>query len=206
MVGISGASGVIYGLRLTRVLAELGHELILTVTDAARLVIQEELDIGMTDLAHEDCLRPLFSREVLEKVKYYHYKDLLAPIASGSFPTRGMVIIPCSVSTLSQIAHGSSQNLLERAADVCLKERRRLTLVPRETPFSAIHLENMLKLARLGVDIVPANPAFYAMPQKIDDMIDFVVGKVLDLMGVEAELFTRWKGRESMIPADPQPF
>ncbi len=204
IVGISGSSGVVYGLRLTRVLAELGYDLILTITDAARLVIHEEVGIEIDDLGSDDFLKSLFKPEVLERVKYYHYKDLLAPVSSGSFRTRGMVIMPCSVSTLSQIAHGASQNLLERAADVVIKEKRKLILVPRETPLSAIHLENMLKLARLGVDIVPANPGFYGRPKRIDDLIDFVVGKVLDLLGIEAELFERWKGKETSVVANPQ--
>ena len=197
VIAISGSSGVIYGLRLTRVVAELGYDLILTVTDAARQVMNEELGMEIQDLSNADFLNGLFSPKALERIRYYHYKDLLAPIASGSFHTAGMVVMPCSVSTVSQIANGSSQNLLERAADVTIKERRKLILVPRETPLSAIHLENMLKLSRLGVDIVPASPGFYGMPQKIDDLIDFVVGKVLDLLGVEAELFKRWRSDPS---------
>ncbi len=194
VIAISGSSGAIYGLRLTRVLAELDYDLMLTVTDAARIVMNEELGMDIQDLSNADFLNGLFSPKAVERIRYYHYKDLLAPIASGSFHTAGMVVMPCSVSTVSQIANGASQNLLERAADVTIKERRKLILVPRETPLSAIHLENMLKLARLGVDIVPASPGFYGMPQKIDDLIDFVVGKVLDLLGVEAELFKRWRG------------
>lgn len=197
VIAISGSSGVIYGLRLTRVVAELGYDLILTVTDAARMVMNEELGMDIQDLSNADFLNGLFSPKALERIRYFHYKDLLAPIASGSFHTAGMVVMPCSVSTVSQISNGASQNLLERAADVTIKERRKLILVPRETPLSAIHLENMLKLARLGVDIVPASPGFYGMPQRIDDLIDFVVGKVLDLLGVEAELFKRWRSNPS---------
>lgn len=200
VIGISGSSGAIYGLRLTRVLAELGYDLMLTVTDAARIVMNEELGMDVQDLSSPDFLSRLFSPEAVKRIRYYHYKDLLAPIASGSFHTAGMVVMPCSVSTVSQIANGASQNLLERAADVTIKERRKLILVPRETPLSAIHLENMLKLARLGVDILPASPGFYGMPQRIDDLIDFVVGKALDLLGVEAELFKRWKGGQAAQP------
>jgi 4-hydroxy-3-polyprenylbenzoate decarboxylase len=200
VVGLTGSSGVIYGLRLVRALAETGHDLILTVTDAARIVMREELGIETVPLEQPDFPSALFSPGVLERVRYFHYKDLLAPVSSGSFATAGMIVMPCSVSTLSQIANGASQNLLERAADVTLKERRRLVLVPRETPFSAIHLENMLKLARLGVDIVPANPGFYAKPQKMDDLINFVVGKVLDLLGIETDIFNRWTG--SKAPAE----
>ncbi|MBI4550240.1 MAG: UbiX family flavin prenyltransferase [Candidatus Omnitrophica bacterium] len=194
VVGITGSSGVVYGLCLVRALAETGREIALTVTDAARIVMREELGLETPPLEQPDFPNALFSKEVLDRVRYFHYKDLLAPISSGSFPTAGMIVMPCSMSSLSQIANGASQNLLERAADVTLKEKRRLVLVPRETPFSAVHLENMLKLSRLGVDIVPANPGFYARPQKIDDLINFVVGKVLDLVGIETELFQRWKG------------
>lgn len=197
VIAISGASGVLYGLRFTRVLAELGEEVILTITDAARLVIQEEVGVEIADLNDPSFVENLFDEPTLAQIRYYHYKDLLAPIASGSFPTAGMVVIPCSVSSLAQIAQGASQNLLERAADVTVKEGRKLVLVPRETPLSAIHLENMLKLARLGVRIVPASPGFYAGPQRIDDLVNFVVGKVLDQLGIEAELFERWRGRES---------
>lgn len=197
VVGMTGSSGVIYGLRLVRALAETGHDIALTVTDAARIVMREELGIETVPLEQPDFPSALFSPDVLERVRYFHYKDLLAPISSGSFATAGMIVMPCSVSTLSQIANGASQNLLERAADVTIKERRRLILVPRETPFSAIHLENMLKLARLGADIVPANPGFYARPQRIDDLINFVVGKVLDLLGIETEIFNRWKGSQA---------
>jgi 4-hydroxy-3-polyprenylbenzoate decarboxylase len=194
VVAISGASGVIYGLRLVKTLAELGEPLILTVTDAARLVIREELGMEWENLENASSLAKLFDISCSERIHYCHYKDLTAPIASGSFRTRGMIVVPCSVSSLSQIAQGASQNLLERAADVHIKERRKLVLVVRETPLSAIHLENMLKLSRLGVDILPASPGFYANPERIDDMIDFVVGKALDLLGVQADLFRRWKG------------
>jgi 4-hydroxy-3-polyprenylbenzoate decarboxylase len=124
--------------------------------------------------------------------RYYPIEDVGASIASGSFRTAGMAIVPCSMGTLSGIAQGASGNLLERAADVMLKEGRPLVLVPRETPLNAIHLEHMLRLARLGVRIVPAMPAFYHRPRTMEDLVDFVVGKILDAMGIDHELFKRW--------------
>jgi len=192
-VAISGASGASYGLRFAEVLARLGHRFFFTVTDPARTVIREELGIEIGDLKDDSFLKTLFPPAVSEKIRYAHYQDLLSPVASGSFLTSGMVVIPCSVSMLARISCGISTNLVERAADVTIKERRRLILVPRETPLSAIHLENMLKLARLGVDIVPACPGFYGKPEKVEDLVDFIAGKVFDLLGIEAGLLKRWK-------------
>src|SRR6185369_5457820 len=127
-----------------------------------------------------------------DRLAYYAEDDFYAPIASGSSAADAMVVVPCSMGTLSRISCGNSGNLLERSADVMLKEGRPLVLVPRETPLNAIHLEHMLKLARLGVRIVPAMPAFYQRPQSLDDLVNFVVGKVLDSLGVEQSLFRRW--------------
>lgn len=197
VVAMSGASGAIYGLRLARALAELGHEFYFTVTDAARLVMNEETGMEIDSLQGPAFLCKLFTPRVAEKIHYLHYQDLTAPIASGSHPVQGMIVMPCSMSTMASIANGLSQNLLERAADVTIKEKRRLILVPRETPLSAIHLENMLKLARLGVDILPASPGFYANSSRVDDLVDFVVGKALDLMGIEAQLFRRWRTQQA---------
>jgi len=131
------------------------------------------------------------------KIHLHDFKDLTAPIASGSYPTEGMIIIPCSMGTLGAIASGLSQNLIHRAADCTIKEGRKLVLVPRETPLSAIHLENMLKLARLGVRMVPPMPAFYGDQQKVEDLVDFVVGKVLDQFGIVHALYPRWVGKIS---------
>ncbi|HNV85372.1 MAG TPA: flavin prenyltransferase UbiX [Candidatus Omnitrophota bacterium] len=192
-VAISGASGAVYGIRFTEVLAGLGYEPFFTVTDSARLVIREELGIEIDDLKNGRFLNDLFSPAVAEKIRYVHYQDLLSPVASGSAGTSAMVVIPCSVSMVARIACGISGNLVERAADVMIKERRRLILVPRETPFSAIHLENMLKLARLGTDIVPACPGFYGKPGTVEDLVDFVAGKVFDLLGIETGLLKRWR-------------
>jgi 4-hydroxy-3-polyprenylbenzoate decarboxylase len=189
VVGITGASGAAYGVRLCRVLLARGLDIHLLITDAGWRVLKEELD---WDIAHR--------KETLEQELgagpgrwlYHPIQDIGASTASGSFQTRGMVIVPCSMGTLSGIAHGASDNLLERTADVMLKEGRPLILVPRETPLHSIHLENMLKLARMGVRIIPAMPAFYQGPQTVSDMVDFVVGKALDSMGVEHELYKRW--------------
>lgn len=179
IVAITGASGVVYGKRLLEVLKEKKVETYLIVSKAAERVIEHELEMNKRDL---------------EKLASHIYdvNDLTAPIVSGSFKTDGIIVIPCSMKTLAGIAHGYSDNLILRAADVMLKEKRKLILVPRETPLSVVHLRNMLDLARQGVSIVPATPAYYHRPEKIEDIIDFIVGKVLDLLEIEHELFKRW--------------
>lgn len=193
-IAITGASGVIYGIRLVQVLLEKKIPLYLTLSASGAVVIKEEmgLDLGRRE-AWGDGLTKYFGDSSKKLIHYLDEQDLAAPISSGSHPLKAVAVVPCSMSTLSGIACGSSSNLIERAADVALKEGRKLILVPRETPFSAVHLENMLKLARLGVHIVPAAPAFYHRPQKVEQMIDFVVGRVLDLLGIEHILFQRWK-------------
>jgi 4-hydroxy-3-polyprenylbenzoate decarboxylase len=172
-----------------RYLLETGEHLHLIVTDAGWRVLKEEL--GWEVSRRQDALAREFG-ELPGKLSYYPNQDIGAPTASGSFRAQGLVVIACSMGTLSAIAHGASDNLLERTADVMLKEGRPLLLVPRETPLHAIHLENMLKLARLGVRIIPAMPAFYYGPQSMSDMVDFMVGKVLDCMGLEHDLYKRW--------------
>ncbi len=196
VIAITGASGVLYGIRLVKILVEKKIPHYLTISDSGLVVLKEEMsfDFGKD---RRDWQAGLLRYLVPSKgglVRYLDCLDLSAPISSGSHKTRAMVIIPCSMATLSGIACGSSSNLIERAADVSLKEGRKLILVPRETPLSAIHLENMLKLARLGVHILPAAPAFYHRPKRVEEMVDFVVGRVLDLMGVEHGLFKRWRG------------
>ncbi|PYI54924.1 UbiX family flavin prenyltransferase [Paenibacillus flagellatus] len=189
VVGLTGASGAVYGVRLCEELLARRLPVHLVVTDAGWRVLHEELG---WDAAHRQrTIEERFAR-FETKPRYYPINDIGAAIASGSFRTAGMAIVPCSMGTLSGIAHGASGNLLERAADVMLKERRKLILVPRETPLHAIHLENMLKLAKLGVGIVPAMPAYYQKPQTMDELVDFMVGKVLDYMGIDNELFRRW--------------
>jgi 4-hydroxy-3-polyprenylbenzoate decarboxylase len=154
----------------------------LVVSDTAKIVMEEELG--------SEAKLPEPSR----LLRIHDFHDFTAPIASGSYPTEGMVIIPCSMGTLGAIASGLSQNLIHRAADCTMKEGRKLIIVPRETPLSAIHLENMLKLSRLGVRIVPAMPAFYSGQQSVQELVDFMVGKVLDQMGVTHALYPRWVG------------
>lgn len=182
IVAITGASGVIYGKRLLEVLQERKAETHLIISKAAENVVEHEL--GTT------------ARREFEELasNVYDVNDLNAPIVSGSFKTDGMIVIPCSMKTLAGIAHGYSENLILRAADVTLKEKRKLILVPRETPLSMIHLGNMLDLASQGVSVLPAMPAYYHKPEKIEDLVDFVVGKALDLLGIEHELFKRWAG------------
>ncbi|MBJ6724684.1 UbiX family flavin prenyltransferase [Geomesophilobacter sediminis] len=190
-LALTGASGAIYGLRLTDELLKAGHDVTLLISSAGFAVLKEECGLDWADdPALPERLRLHFGAG--EELNYYGEKDLLAPIASGSRAPDAMVVVPCSMGTLSRVACGNSGNLLERVADVMLKENRPLLMVPRETPLNAIHLEHMLKLARLGVRIVPAMPAFYQHPETLDDLVDFVVGKILDALGVENALFRRW--------------
>jgi len=181
IVAITGASGVIYGKRLLEVLRDKGVETHLIVSKAAETVIEHELEMAKKDL---------------ERLAQYVYSwdDLSAPFMSGTFQTDGMIIVPCTMKTLAGIAHGYSDNIILRAADVTLKERRKLIVVPRETPLSVVHLRNMLTVAKLGVAVIPAMPAYYHKPKKIDALVDFVVGKILDCVGVEHRLFKRWHG------------
>ncbi len=184
VIGITGASGVIYGKRLVELLLKNGdeREVFLMVTDPAREVFRHELGI--------DDVTACFNR--FKNLHYLDYHNLTASIASGSFKIKAMIVIPCSMSTLSAIACGSSDNLLERAADVAIKERRQLVLVPRETPLSEIHLKNMLVLRSMGIDIVPAMPPFYANPSTIDELVDAMVGKVLSALGIDTGY--EWQG------------
>lgn len=193
VVAITGASGAVYGLRLCRELLRSGAGLTLLVSSAGHQVLREECGLdwrgGKDVMEHE--IREYFQAGQ-ENLAFHEENDLLAPIASGSSAPDAMLVCPCSMGTLSRIASGNSGNLLERCADVMLKERRPLVLVPRETPLNEIHLENMLKLARMGARIVPAMPAFYLRPESVEELVDFVVGKVLDQVGIEHALFTRW--------------
>ena len=179
IVAITGASGVIYGKRLLEVLREENVETHLIISKAGERIIEHEL--GMT----KEEIGRLASR-------VYEEDCFEAPMASGSFITDGMVIVPCSMKTAAGIAYGYSENLILRAADVTLKERRRLIIVPRETPLSPMHLRNLLELTMHGVTVIPAMPAFYHKPKKIDDLVDFIVGKILDSLGIEHQLFRRW--------------
>lgn len=194
-IAITGASGVIYGIRLVQVLLEKKIPLYLTVSSSGAVVLKEEMDFDLGKREEwGNSLMKYLGPSSRGLIHHLDERDLAAPISSGSHKIRGMIICPCSMSTLSGITCGSSSNLIERGADVVLKEGRKLILVPRETPLSAIHLENMLKLARLGVHIVLAAPGFYHRPQKVEQVVDFIVGRVLDLLGVEHNLFKRWRG------------
>lgn len=192
VVGITGASGSLYGIRLVEQLLKREFEVHLIITEAGWRVLHEEL--GWPSSKRQDALEQAFGAAVLKakQLIYQPNADIGASIASGSYHVQAMIVMPCSMGTLAALAHGTSDNLMARAADVMLKEARKLVLVPRETPLHAIHLENMLKLAQLGVRIVPAMPAFYYGPQTIDDQVNFLVGKVLDQLQIEHELFRRW--------------
>ena len=187
IVAVTGASGSLYAVRLLKVLMEKNLEPYVVVSPAGRQVLGVELGSG--DL--KDHLGSTGYRE--EDVR-----DLTSPLASGSFPTSGMVIVPCSTGTLGSVAHGISSNLIHRAAEVCLKEKRQLIVVPRETPMSQITLQNMLTLSQAGVHVVPACPGFYHAPRTIDDLVDFVVARVLDLMKIPHLLSKRWTGMPVM--------
>ncbi len=189
VIGITGASGVVYSIKLCHHMLSIGKTIHLIITDAGWRVLRDELDWDVT--RRQEKLEHYFKPE-LGKLIYHPIQDIGASVASGSFRTEGMIIIPCSMGTLSAIAHGSSDNLLERTADVMLKEGRKLIMVPRETPLHAVHLENMLILARMGVKMIPAMPAFYQKPQSLDEVVEFLVGKVLDSIDIEHELFRRW--------------
>lgn len=181
VAAITGSSGVVYGVRLLEVCRELGIDTELIVSKSAETVLGLELGKKVDEL------------EKLASV-VYSPDDMTAPIASGSYKTDGMVIAPCSMKTLGAIASGVSDNLITRAADVTLKQERKLILVPRETPLNLIHLENMAKLKRAGATILPASPAFYTKPKEISDLIDFIVGRILEMFEVEHELYRRWEG------------
>jgi len=189
VVGITGASGSIYGIRLIETLLDLEYNVHLVISNAGWRVLKEELDWDVTN--RDAVLEEKFGNRASSLI-YHPVSDIGASIASGSYLADGMIIMPCSMGTLSSIAQGSSDNLMSRAADVMMKEGRTLILVPRETPLHAIHLENMLKLSRLGVRMIPAMPAFYYKPQTMDELILFLVGKVLDSLRIPHQLFTRW--------------
>ena len=218
VVGITGASGFVYGVRAVQVLYQAGYEVHLVVSDNAYMVAAKEhgmtfqpnraatwqklvrstarnpmlrYDDDVDAMAHDDAIDRRNHPE--GRLVLHAFRDVSAPIASGSFLSLGGMIIPASMGTVAAVALGLSNNLIERAFDVLMKEGRRTVLVPRETPLSALHLEHMLRLARLGVRIVPAMPAFYHRPQTVEEIIDFVVGKALDALGItDIPLFQRW--------------
>ena len=181
IVGISGASGALYGLRLLEALKSTGEiEIFLTISQTAKILLQDEIAADSLEQA------------ITLADHYYEISDLAAPIASGSFFTDGMIIAPCSAKTLAAIAHGFGDNLLNRAADVVLKERRRLVLLFRETPLHLTHIDNMAQVTRMGGIILPPVPAFYHRPVSIDDIVNQSIGKAMDLFRIPHSLYQRW--------------
>lgn len=192
-LALTGASGMPYGVRLLECLLAADVSVYLLVSSAAQIVARQELDLALPGRtqALEEMLTAQYAARP-GQLKVFGREEWFAPVASGSNPADAMVVCPCTMGTLAAIAQGLSDNLIERAADVSIKEQRKLILVPRETPYSALHLENMLKLARLGVVILPPNPGFYHHPQTIQDLVDFVVARILDQLHIPHQLMARW--------------
>jgi len=191
VVAITGASGAPYGVRLLDVLLAAGRDVHLSVSPSGQAVIQEELG-RRVDLERFDLAELLGGAAGAGTLHYHHYKNLMAPIASGSFLTSGMVICPCSGSTLAAVAHAMGENLIHRAAEVHLKERRKLVVVPRETPLSLPQLKNMQAIHEAGAVVLPASPGFYARAETVADLVDFVVARICDQLGVPHTLMPRW--------------
>ncbi len=208
VLGITGASGAVYGFTLLKFFLDSGYKVDLVLSDNALKVAKQELDLELNGLSldstKQKILEYLFGNQASafneqgskqeEALTLWSADNVAASISSGSYKTQGMIIAPCSMGTIANIAAGTSNNLIARAADVCLKERRKLVILARETPFSNIHLRNMLSLSEMGAVILPAAPGFYHKPQTIQDQINFVLGKTLDVLGIENEMFTRWTG------------
>ena len=192
-LALTGASGLAYGLRLLECLLAQGAHVRLLASQAAHVVAAQELGLTLParPVEMENWLRERYPNQP-GTLRVFGREDWFSPVASGSGASDAMVVCPCSMGALAAIAQGLSDNLIERAADVMIKENRKLILVPRETPFSALHLENMLKLSRLGVVILPANPGFYHHPQRIEDLIDFIVARILDQLGMQNDLIPGW--------------
>lgn len=196
VLGITGASGAPYAVRLLEVLVRTGRRVYVTASPAAVQVFRAEfgVEIDLTRFRVADLLPPDIEADADRLIVYHHFQDFQAGIASGSFRTGGMVICPCSMGTVAAVAHGLSDNLIHRAADVHLKERRKLVLVPRETPLGLIQLRNLATCTEAGAVVLPAMPAFYTRPATVRDMIDFIVGRICDQLGVEHTLLRRWGG------------
>jgi 4-hydroxy-3-polyprenylbenzoate decarboxylase len=194
VVAVTGASGAIYAVHLLKACLELGLRIELVASDYGKRLLIEECDLNLKDASLHDWLDRKYGKvDRPGRVTVHAASDLAAPIASGSRQWQAMVVVPCSMKTLSGIARGASTNLIERAADVTLKERRPLVLVPRETPMNLIQLENQAQVARAGATVVPAMPAFYNKPRTFEDLADFIAGRVLSVLGVPHELFTPWR-------------
>jgi 4-hydroxy-3-polyprenylbenzoate decarboxylase len=198
VLAMTGASGAPYGVRLLEILLRAGRPVHFTLSPAAVQVIEQELErtVRLDHFAAQDLLGDAAAWAQPHLLHYHHYQDFRAGIASGSFLTAGMVVCPCSMGTAGAIAHGLSQNLIHRAADVHLKERRRLILVPRETPLGLIQLRNLAACVEAGAVVLPAMPAFYTRPQSLEDMVDFIVGRICDQLGIEHHLLRRWGNEE----------
>lgn len=206
-VGITGGSGHAYAERLVRALVAAGREVAISITPAGCKVLRHELGVeaGEQGEGLAAALPGWLGTECAAKVTAYPASAVEAPPSSGTSLTGGVVICPCSMGTLARAAVGFSSNLVERAADVALKERRNLIFVPRETPLSQVHLENMLRLTRMGATVLPAMPGFYHRPESIDDLLDHVVGKVLDRLGIEHRVGARWQGLPDREPPAEEP-
>ena len=194
-IAITGASGAPYALRLIECLVASGAGLYIMVSQAGQVVLSMETDLNIP--SRTDAMQAWFTERYDAKpdqIQVFAKDQWLAPVASGSGAPDAMIVCPCTTGTLSAIACGSSNNLIERAADVVIKEQRKLIMVVRETPLSAIHLENMLKLARLGVVMLPATPGFYQNPQSINDIVDFIVARILEQLDIEHDLLPAWGG------------
>jgi len=195
VIGITGASGAPYAQRLLQFFVSQKMPVHLLLTDSARQVIKEEtgIELGSTGASLKRGLEALIGKEAPAFVTHHELSNWNSPLASGSVKTGPMVVVPCSVHSLSAIANSHGGNLLERRADIMLKEKKKLILVFRETPLHSTHLEHLLKLSRMGADILPAMPGFYHHPKTVQDLVDFVVGRILDLLEIPNELFRRWK-------------
>lgn len=195
IIGITGASGAPYAQRVLQGLLASGRHVKLIVSPAGERVLDIELGLrfsGSRQARQEQWIEYLGASS--GSLELLAHRDFAASVASGSYPVAAMAVVPCSMGTLGRIAHGASTNLIERAADVALKERRPLVLVPRETPLNRIHLKNMLEVLEAGAEVLPAMPGFYHHPRSIDDLVDTVAGRVLDRLGVESDLVKRWQG------------
>ncbi|MCB2156227.1 UbiX family flavin prenyltransferase [bacterium] len=198
VVGISGASGIVYGTRLVETLVHLRWEVHLLVTSSAWKVMQSEMGLSAAGpgMALTDWL-DITAEQADAQIRTYNNRDIAAPMASGTFRAHAMIVMPASMKTVAAMAHGYSDNLLTRCADCFLKEKRPLLVVPRETPFSLIHLRNLTTLAEAGAHIIPAMPGFYHDPQTVDDLVNFMVMKVLESAGIDNEFAMEWKGPRS---------
>ncbi|SMN16712.1 3-polyprenyl-4-hydroxybenzoate carboxy-lyase UbiX [uncultured Candidatus Thioglobus sp.] len=194
-IALTGASGMPYALSLLKELIKTQELIYVMISTAANTVIAMETDLNLgSDTASVESNLSKYLGAKDEQIKVFSKNQWTAPVASGSNPPRAMVVCPCTMSTLSAIVNGHGDNLMHRAADVVIKEQKKLILVPRETPYSAIHLENMLKLSRLGVVILDANPAFYQNPKSVQDLVNFVVARILDHLEVKHGLLPPWQG------------